>query len=49
VSYIVRQTLTMLVDREYLAHYPRAERNHDQYIPEPKLLNLWAEMQKAKD
>jgi hypothetical protein len=43
-SYIVRQTLTMLVKRGYLEHRPSGNPFEDRYEPEDKLFELWAAM-----
>jgi hypothetical protein len=39
--YIIRRTLTMLVDRGYLRHDERAESHEDRYEPRQKLIDLW--------
>lgn len=39
--YVIRRTLTMLVDRGYLRHDERAESHEDRYEPRQKLIDLW--------
>lgn len=39
--YVIRRTLTMLVDRGYLRYLERAERHEDRYEPRQKLIDLW--------
>lgn len=47
-SYVVRQTLAMLVKRGYLEHYPAGNPLEDRYEPEDKLSELWAAVQRAR-
>lgn len=46
-SYVVRQTLAMLVKRGYLEHFPAGNPLEDRYEPEEELMELWAAMQKT--
>jgi hypothetical protein len=45
---IVRQTLTMLVDRGYLRHEPQGDPAEDYYLPQRKLLNHWSEIRREQ-
>jgi hypothetical protein len=45
---IVRQTLTMLVDRDYLSHEEQGDPLDDYYLPRKKLLDHWSEIARER-
>ena len=46
---IVRQTLTMLVERGLLTYDERDNRNQDRYYPKPSLMDDWNAIQKERE